>query len=160
VLLENFGLSPISLGWLFAGVVFVVFGAGWLAPKCSARLGLLRATLVGLGLSAMGGIALLTAVLVARDSLLLFFVTAAIFLLGLGIASPLSSAAALSPFGSRAGVAASLLGFAQMAGAAAGTLLAAAVSSDPALGLGIVLALASALALAGLDRRLEPGRQP
>ncbi len=92
----------------------------------------------------------------------LFFVTAAIFLLGLGIASPLSSAAALSPFGSKAGVAASLLGFAQMAGAAVGTLLAAAVSSDPALGLGFVLALASALALmlAALEGRLDPRRQP
>jgi DHA1 family bicyclomycin/chloramphenicol resistance-like MFS transporter len=161
VLLESFGLSPITLGWLFAGVVFVVFGAGWLAPKCSARLGLFRATLVGLGLTMIGGIALLVAVLVAKDSLLLFFVTAAIFLLGLGIASPLSSAAALSPFGSRAGAAASLLGFAQMVGAAAGTSLAAAVSSDPALGLGIVLALASPLALmlVGLDERLEPRRQ-
>lgn len=160
VLLEGFGLSPITLGWLFAGVVFVVFGAGWLAPKCSARLGLYRATLVGLGLAAMGGIALLVAVLAAKDSLLLFFVTAAIFLLGLGIASPLSSAAALSPFGSQAGVAASLLGFAQMAGAAAGTLLAAAVSEDPAWGLGIVLSLASPLALmlAGWDGRLEPRR--
>ena len=60
---------------------------------------------------------------------------------------PLASAAALSPFGSRAGIAASLLGFAQMAGAAAGTWLAASVSGDPALGLGIVLALASPLAL-------------
>ena len=147
VLLESFGLSAITLGWLFAGVVFVVFGGGWLAPKLSARLGLLRATLVGLGLTVLGGIVLLVAVLAATDSFPLFLVTAAIFLLGLGIASPLSSAAALAHFGSQAGVAASLLGFAQMAGAAAGTLLAAAVSSDPALGLGIVLALASPLAL-------------
>ena len=63
------------------------------------------------------------------------------------IASPLSSAAALSPFGNKAGVAAALLGFAQMAGGALGTLLAAAISSDPALGLGIVASLASPLAL-------------
>ncbi len=161
VLLESFGLSPITLGWLFAGVVFVVFGGGWLASILSARCGLFRATLVGLGLTAMGGIALVVAVLAARDSFPLFLVTAAIFLLGLGIASPLSSAAALSPFGSQAGLAASLLGFAQMAGAAAGTLLAAAVSSDPALGLGIVLAMASPLALmlSGLDGRQKSRRQ-
>lgn len=61
--------------------------------------------------------------------------------------TPLSSAAALSPFGNKAGVAAALLGFAQMAGGAFGALLAAAISSDPALGLGIVASLASALAL-------------
>jgi DHA1 family bicyclomycin/chloramphenicol resistance-like MFS transporter len=147
VLLENFGFSPIALGLLFAGVVFVVLGAGWLAPKLSARLGLLRAALVGLGFTVMGALALVVAVLAAKNSFLLFLVAAAIFLLGLGIASPLSSAAALAPFGSKAGVAAALLGFAQMAGGATGALLAAAVSSDPALGLGIVLGLASPLAL-------------
>jgi MFS transporter, DHA1 family, multidrug resistance protein len=157
VLLENFGFSPIALGLLFAGVVFVVLGGGSLAPKLSARLGLFRATLVGLGFTVFGGIALLVAVLVAKNSFLPFLVTAAIFLLGVGIASPLSSAAALSPFGSKAGVAAALLGFSQMAGGASGALLAAAVSSDPALGLGIVLSLAPPLALilSGLGGRLE-----
>lgn len=75
-----------------------------------------------------------------------FLVATAIFLFGLGIASPLSNAAALSPFGNKAGVAAALLGFTQMAGGAFGALL-AAISSDPALGLGIVASLASALAL-------------
>lgn len=161
VLLGNFGFSPIALGLLFAGVVFVVLGAGWLAPKLSARLGLFRATLVGLGFTVIGAVALLAAVLAAKNSFLPFLVAAAIFLLGLGIASPLSSAAALSPFGSKAGVAAALLGFAQMAGGATGALLAAAVSSDPALGLGIVLGLASPLALmlSGLDGRLESRRQ-
>jgi DHA1 family bicyclomycin/chloramphenicol resistance-like MFS transporter len=86
-------------------------------------------------------------VLVARNAFLPFVVGAAIFLSGLGIASPLSSAAALSPFGDKAGAAAALFGFAQMAGAACGALLAAVLSSDPALGLAMVLALASPLAM-------------
>jgi DHA1 family bicyclomycin/chloramphenicol resistance-like MFS transporter len=159
VLLESFILSPITLGWLFAGVVFVVFAGGWLASLLSARHGLARATLVGLGLTATGGVGLLVAVLAAQHSFPLFLGTAAIFLLGLGIASPLASAAALSPFGRRAGIAASLLGFAQMAGAAAGTWLAATVSADPALGLGIVLALASPLALV-LAARSSVRRSP
>jgi DHA1 family bicyclomycin/chloramphenicol resistance-like MFS transporter len=147
VLAESFGFSPIMLGLLFAGVVFVVFGAGMLATRISARLGLYRATTVGLGITVVGGIALLGAVLVARDSFPPFLAATAIFLFGLGIASPLSSAAALSPFGNKAGVAAALLGFTQMAGGAAGTLLAAAISSDPARGLAIVLTLATPLAL-------------
>jgi hypothetical protein len=116
VLAESFGFSPIMLGLLFAGVVFVVFGAGMLATRISARLGLYRATTVGLGITVVGGIALLGAVLVARDSFPPFLAATAIFLFGLGIASPLSSAAALSPFGNKAGVAAALLGFTQMAG--------------------------------------------
>lgn len=147
VLLEGFGLSPATLGLLFAGVVFLVFGAGILAPRLSARFGLYHATLVGLGSAVVGGVALLIAVLVARNSLLPFLVTASIFLSGLGIASPLSSAAALSPFGDKAGAAAALFGFSQMAGAACGASLAAALASDPAIGLGIVLALTSLLAL-------------
>ncbi len=147
VLLEDFEFSPITLGLLFAGVVFVVFGAGMLAPGLSARLGLYRATMVGLGTTVVGSIALLLAVLVAKDSFPPFLAAIAIFLFGVGIASPLSNTAALSPFGNKAGVAAALLGFSQMAGGAIGALLAAAVSSDPALGLGIVLSLASPLAL-------------
>jgi DHA1 family bicyclomycin/chloramphenicol resistance-like MFS transporter len=147
VLVESLGFSPITLGLLFAGIVFVVFAAGIMAARLSARLGLYRATVVGLGMTVVGSTALPLAVLTAKDSYLPFLVATALFLSGLGIASPLSSAAALSPFGNKAGVAAALLGFAQMAGGAFGALLAAAISSDPALGLGIVASLASALAL-------------
>jgi DHA1 family bicyclomycin/chloramphenicol resistance-like MFS transporter len=147
VLAEGFGFSPITLGLLFAGVVFVVFGAGMLATRLSARLGLYRATTVGLAITVVGGMALLVAVLMAKDSFPPFLAAIAIFLFGLGIASPLSSAAALSPFANKAGAAAALLGFAQMAGGASGALAAAAISSDPALGVGIVLALAPLLAL-------------
>ena len=86
-------------------------------------------------------------VLVARNALLPFLVTASIFLFGVGIASPLSSAAALSPFGDKAGAAAALFGFSQMAGAACGASLAAVLASDPAIGLGTVLVLTSLLAL-------------
>jgi DHA1 family bicyclomycin/chloramphenicol resistance-like MFS transporter len=160
VFLEHFGFSPVALGLLFAAVVVLVFGASTLAPGLSARLGFYRATLVGLGFTVIGAIALLLAVLVARNSLVPFVSGAAIFLSGVGIASPLSSAAALSPFGNKAGVAAALFGFAQMAGAACGALLAAVLSSDPALGLAIVLALASPLAmlLHGWDGRLSAAR--
>jgi DHA1 family bicyclomycin/chloramphenicol resistance-like MFS transporter len=147
VLVESLGFSPITLGLLFAGIVFVVFAAGIMAASLSARLGLYRATVIGLGIAVMGSAALLLAVLAAKDSFLPFLVATAIFLFGLGIAIPLSTAAALSPFGNKAGVAAALLGFAQMAGGALGALLAAAISSDPALGLGIVVSLASQLAL-------------
>ena len=147
VLLEGFGLSPVSLGLVFAGVVFLVVGAGMLAPRLSARFGLHGAILIGLGTAVVGGAALLLAVLLARYSLLPFVAAASIFLFGLGIASPLSSAAALSPFAAKAGAAAAFLGFSQMAGAACGASLAAVVVVDPAIGLGFVLALTSLLAL-------------
>jgi DHA1 family bicyclomycin/chloramphenicol resistance-like MFS transporter len=147
VFLEHFGFSPVALGLVFAAVVVLVFGASTVAPGLSARLGIYWATLVGLGLAITGATALLLAVLVTPNAVLPFVLGAAIFLSGLGIASPLASAAALSPFGDKAGVAAALFGFAQMAGAACGAFLAAVVASDPALGLAIVMALASPLAM-------------
>jgi DHA1 family bicyclomycin/chloramphenicol resistance-like MFS transporter len=160
VFLEHFGFTPVALGLLFAAVVVLVFVASMLAPSLSARLGFYRATLVGLGFTVVGAISLLLAVLVARNAFLPFVLGAAIFLSGVGIASPLSSAAALSPFGNKAGVAAALFGFAQMAGAACGALLTAVLSSDPALGLALVLALASPLAMVlhGWDGRLFTAR--
>ena len=59
-----------------------------LAPKLSASLGPYRATLIGLGCTVIGAIALLVAVLVARHSFLAFLLTIAIFLFGVGIVSP------------------------------------------------------------------------
>jgi MFS transporter, DHA1 family, multidrug resistance protein len=147
VVLEQFRFLPATLGLLCAGVVIVVFAASMLSPGLSARLGLYRAMLIGLGVTAIGGVALLLAVLMAPDSFLPFLLTETIFVVGVGIASPLASTAALLPFGDRAGIAAALFGFAQMAGAAAGALLASVISGDPALGLGIVLTLTALLSL-------------
>ena len=157
VLLEHYGFSPVTLGVLFASVVVLVFASSMLAPILSAALGPYRATLIGLGFNVTGAIALLVAVVVAKDSFAAFLSTTAIFLFGVGIVSPLASAAALSPFARKAGVAAALFGFAQMGGAACGAMLAAIVSGDPALGLAIVLALASPLAMIwyGWDGRLS-----
>src|SRR4051812_7461432 len=51
------------------------------------------------------------------------------------------------PFGDKAGLAAALFGFGQMAGAACGAFCAAVLSADPVLGLAIVLAVTAALAM-------------
>lgn len=75
-----------------------------------------------------------------------FLAAASLFLLGFGIVSPLSSAVALSPFADRAGAPAALFGFAQMAGQHAARRLPPSFT-DPAIGLGTVLALTSLLAL-------------
>jgi len=137
VLLEHFGFSPVALGVRRRCCVGVWRQHAGARPIGTARLlwrnagrcafrGIVSTDFrpVGLGFTVIGAIALLLAVLVAKNSFLPFLFTAAIFLLGVGIASPLSSATALSPFGSKAGLAAALFGFAQMAGAACGALLA------------------------------------
>ncbi len=61
--------------------------------------------------------------------------------------NPLGTAQALSPFGTHAGAASALLGFWQMTGAAIGVWLAATIVPQATLALGLVLVLASMLAI-------------
>ena len=89
VLLEQYGFTPVTLGLMFhASVVVLVFISSMLAPRLSASLGPLRATLIGLGFSVTGAVALLVATLVAKDSFPAFLLASAIFLFGVGIGKP------------------------------------------------------------------------
>jgi DHA1 family bicyclomycin/chloramphenicol resistance-like MFS transporter len=76
-----------------------------------------------------------------------------VFLLGMGIVNPLGTAQALSPFGEKAGAASALIGFWQMMGAAIGVWLAATVSREAMFALGVVLTVASLLAVGLYTRR-------
>jgi len=148
ILIEGLHFTPIGLGWFFAGTVLFVFGAGMLATRLAPRVGLDRAIQFGLLLAASGSVALLV---VARfdASFLPFLCAMSVFVLGMGIVNPLGTAQALSPFGAHAGAASALLGFWQMMAAAFGVFLAATVSQQAMLALGLVLTVAS-LAAAGL----------
>ncbi len=63
----------------------------------------------------------------------MFIVTISIVLFGAGLANPLTTAAALAPFGDKAGVAAAMVGFVIGLGAAIGVPLAALLAHDPGL---------------------------
>src|SRR6266481_3623723 len=147
VLIEALGFTPIQLGLFFAGTVMVVFAAGMLATRLAPRFGLDRSIQGGLFAAATGSLAIL---LVS-----LFYLTSPAsraamseILLGMGIVNPLGTAQALSPFGEKAGAASALLGFWQMMGAAIGVYLAATVSHEAMLALGIVVTVASLAAVA------------
>jgi MFS transporter, DHA1 family, multidrug resistance protein len=146
VLIEGLGFTPIGLGWFFAGTVMFVFGAGMLATRLAPRFGLDRAVQFGLLLTAAGSVAMLLVSLF--DPVFLPFLGAmSTFVLGMGIVNPLGTAQALSPFGEKAGAASALIGFWQMMGAAIGVWLTATVSHEAMFALGIVLSVASLLAL-------------
>jgi DHA1 family bicyclomycin/chloramphenicol resistance-like MFS transporter len=146
VLIEGLGFSPIQLGLFFAGTVMIVFGAGMLATKLAPRFGLDRSVQVGLLLAATGSIAILL-VSMFEPKFLPFLGAMSVFLLGMGIVNPLGTAQALSPFGEKAGAASALLGFWQMMAAATGVWLAAGIPHEAMFALGIVLTVASLLAL-------------
>jgi DHA1 family bicyclomycin/chloramphenicol resistance-like MFS transporter len=146
ILIEGLHFTPIGLGWFFAGTVMFVFGAGMLATRLAPRFGLDRAVQCGLALAAAGSVATLLGS-IFNPTFLPFLCAISVFVLGMGIVGPLGSAQALSPFGEKAGAASALLGFWQMMGAAIGVYLAATVSHEAMFALGIVLTVASLLAL-------------
>src|SRR6266404_2682574 len=147
VLIEGLHFTPIQLGLFFAGTVMIVFAAGMLATRIAPRFGLDRSIQGGLLAAATGSTAML---LVSRfnPAFLPFLASMCVFLLGMGIVNPLGTAQALCPFGEKAGAASALLGFWQMMGAAIGVWLAATVSHEAMLALGIVVTVASLAAVA------------
>jgi len=156
VLIEALHFTPIELGLFFAGTVMIVFAAGMLATKLVPRFGLDRSIRAGLVAAAVGSIAIL-AVSILDAAFLPFLAAMSVFLLGMGIVNPLGTAQALSPFGEKAGAASALIGFSQMTAAAIAVWLAATVSHEAMFGLGIVLTIASLLALGLYTTRARAG---
>src|SRR6266478_4670102 len=156
VLIEGLHFTPIQLGLFFAGTVMIVFAAGMLATRIAPRFGLDRSIQGGLLAAATGSTAML---LVSRFNPTFppFLAAMCVFLLGMGIVNPLGTAQALSPFGEKAGAASALVGFWQMMSAAIAVWLTATVSHDAMFALGIVLAVASLLALGLYTMRAKTG---
>ena len=146
VLIEALKFSPIQLGLFFAGTVLIVFAAGMLATRLAPRYGLDRSIRGGLLIAALGSIAIL-AVSRFSPSFPPFLGAMSVFLLGMGIVTPLGTAQALSPFGEKAGAASALLGFWQMMNAAIGVWLAATLSHEAMFALGVVLTVFSLVAV-------------
>jgi DHA1 family bicyclomycin/chloramphenicol resistance-like MFS transporter len=152
VLIEGLQFTPIQLGLFFAGTVMIVFAAGMLATKLAPRFGLDRSIQGGLLAAAIGSLAILL-VSLFNPTFLPFLGAMSVFLLGMGIVNPLGTAQALSPFGEKAGAASALIGFWQMMGAAIGVYLTATISHEAIFALGVVLTVASLLAVGLYTRR-------
>ena len=144
--IEALHFTPIQLGLFFAGTIFIVFAAGMLATRLAARYGLDGPIRAGLYATAASTLAILLISMIS-PTFLPFLGAMCVFLLGMGVVIPLATARALSPFGQKAGAASALLGFLQMMIAAIGVWLAATVSHEAMLALGVVMSAFSLLAL-------------
>ena len=91
-----------------------------------------------------------TALLVGKEDLVFYAGATAIFLLGLGMVSPLGTAITLQPFGKRAGAASALLGFLQMGCAALAISAAVKLDAPACTSLGVVMTSSLALAFAAI----------
>lgn len=143
LLMEGFGFSPLGLALFFAATVFVVFGAGMLAPRLARRWGTNRAARTGLVLAFAGSLALL----IGPQNVYYFSVALTVFLMGMGLINPLGTAITLQPFGQQAGAASALLGFLQMGCAALAIGVTATLAVPAYLAFGIVLVASLALAV-------------
>jgi DHA1 family bicyclomycin/chloramphenicol resistance-like MFS transporter len=118
VLQDLYGLSAFTFGVAFAlGSVGYMSGS-MISARLSHRFGL--DGVLGLGglANAVGGLAMVTVVMLDLGSAVSLVLPMAIYLAGLGMVLPQSIAGAMTPFPERAGAASSLLGFVQQSVAA------------------------------------------
>ncbi|MFC3182265.1 multidrug effflux MFS transporter [Cypionkella sinensis] len=148
ILMGLHGLDRLQLGLFFAATVFVVFGAGLLAPRLAGRFGALPMMRLGTGLVTAGGLAMLLG-----SGLAIYILGVVIFLLGMGLLNPLATAAALQPFGREAGLASGLLGFLHMMAAAGSTAAVSLTPGNAQTTLGLWLTTVGMMALLCLGKR-------
>ncbi len=146
ILMTGLGLTSHQLGLFFAATVFIVFGAGMLAPRLSKRWGQHAIGLLGILLTLAGGLVLFA--FSSTISLAAYAIAVSIYLLGMGLINPLGTAIALHPFAAQAGLASALLGFLQMGCAALGSYWVSRLPLTPSASLAVILLSGSALALA------------
>ena len=135
ILMTGFGFSALGLSVFFASTVFVVFGAGLLAPRWAKRWGHVRVARMGILIALAGSLVMWF----GQASIFGFSAAMTVFLLGMGLVNPLGTAIALQPFGRQAGAASALLGFLQMGCAALAIAVAASLPMPVYLAFCLVL---------------------
>lgn len=145
ILLNGLGLTAFQLGLYFAITVFIVFAAGFFAPRLANRWGQRAIAMIGVSVALVGSLILFA--FAAAPSFISFTAAIALYLFGMGLINPLGTAVALHPFGRQAGLASALLGFLQMGCAAIGASFASLLPLQPSVSLAVILTTGSALAL-------------
>jgi MFS transporter, DHA1 family, multidrug resistance protein len=144
VYIDVLGVSPAGYG-LYPPLAVTGFVVGALVAKRADS----RAIELGMAMLVLGAAAMLAAPLLGHLHRLTIGATMIVFVTGLGLLVPATSAAALAPFKARAGTASALLGAVQMAAAGLGIGLVALLQPAwPALAFPIAMTLGAALALA------------
>ncbi len=147
ILVDGLGFSPMALAMFYAGTVFVVFGAGFSAPRLTQRAGLASVTRAGLMFANAGCLVMLILAGIGFHSFSSYLLPMLVFLFGMGLANPTGTALSMSPFGERAGSASALLGFMQMATAALAIVSTIALPVSAFFALSIVLAILTTMAV-------------
>jgi DHA1 family bicyclomycin/chloramphenicol resistance-like MFS transporter len=121
-----YGLSPFAFGFTYAvGSSGYLLGTS-IAARIVTRLGLNRMIGIGTATMAAGGLGMAAVVASGFGGVGWLVIAMTIYLAGMGLSTPQTMAAALTPFPDRAGTASSLLGFSQQT---SGAIAAAAIGA-------------------------------
>ncbi|MFI8744814.1 MFS transporter [Pseudomonas sp. NPDC077186] len=143
------GLSAAQYGMTFAAIVSGLLGGALFTLRNVQRLGPQRVVAIGVALVLAGAALTLTIYLLFGLSLLGLSLPQVLVTLGGGMLLPAAVAGAVLPNPQRAGLAAGLMGFAQMSGATVSGLLLAWLQDGSAWPMVALHALFAALAFAG-----------
>lgn len=165
VLIDVVGLSPDRYGFCFAAFVVGYAAGTTLAGRLTLRLGIDRMIGLGAAIAAVGGLAMAALAWAGVQTVAAIVGPSVVYMVGVGMIFPNAQAGAMGPFPTKAGAAAAMVGFLQMAIAAAvGIIVGHAFD-------GTSVPMATAIGAAGVGlvlvrfvllrpENLLPGRQP
>jgi DHA1 family bicyclomycin/chloramphenicol resistance-like MFS transporter len=161
VLIDALGVATEHFGFFFAmGVIGYIAGTQ-LAGRLTMRMGIARMIWLGGTISVAGGVAMVALTPLASGAAWAPFAVAvpmACYMIGTGIVMPNAQAGALGPFAQMAGAASSLMGFLQMAIAAAVGVAFGQIHDGTPLPMALLVAASGCCSLASfamLARRLS-----
>lgn len=157
-LIDGLGLRPDQYGYCFSAAVLGYMSGSFGGGRLTTRLGIDRTIALGNAFQLAGGLAGLALALAGVFTVVSVVLPAAIFFFGSGFALPNATAGAINPFPQMAGAASALMGFLQMAAAAAlGVLVGQLQQAGPGA---MMAAIAASALVAALAHRLLAGRRP
>lgn len=148
VFITVLGLPPHLFGLCFAAAVAGYIAGTIFSARTVTRLGIERMVLAGAAICALGGLAMAGPALAGIETVWSVLAPMILFTIGVGLVMPNSIAGAIGPFPTMTGAASALMGFTQMALAAAVGIGVAAAFDGTARPMAVALALSGVAALA------------
>jgi len=158
VLIDLLGMSPSAFGGVFIFTVAGSLAGSTIASRAAGRVPVERMVAIGGSVALLGGTAMLTTTLTGFVNPATIVGSMMIVMIGFGITTPNALAGAMAPFPAIAGTASALLGFAQMAVAAAGSVGVAALFDGTARPMAAVIFAMGAGAVLSLALLRRPAR--
>ncbi len=159
VFIDLMGLSPDRFGMLSVFNVAGFLAGSLAAGRLTARVGIDRMLLVGVGLSVVGGAAMAAFALAGVLTITAIIGPMTVFLAGMGVVLPTGIAGAMGPFPRIAGAASALFGFVQMTVAGLASLAVGLSAVDSQLPMAVVVAAMGAAAFVAVVTLVRPPRR-